>query len=176
MSRSVRITKKSRMVAEFVNAIVDLEKDGFIAMTKSQMVSTVVTANIGEEASTAIKTMLADELANELERYFLESVREAAEVIGRPYHMVTMKYFKQNKMAKSKYTMQQQVSVFGNGSSKAAGVRFVPEGVKNDPMLLLTLEKKMAESQSIMKSVEAQVEREIISGAVTVDRLSLEAK
>lgn len=172
MSKQVRNTKKSRLVSEFAASITGLYREEYTEMSKSQIVSGVIDLNVGAAASTAIRTILEDELANELERYFHEAVSEAAESIGRPWHMVTVEFFKQSKMAKSKYTMQQQVCVFGNGSGKgkAAGVRFVPEGNINDPMLLLTLEKKMDNSAYVAKAVEARVKNYIESGAVSPDK------
>lgn len=172
MDHPVRKTKKTRMVGDFADSIVDLHKEGFIAMSKSQIVSGVVISSTKEEASTAVKTLLEDELANELERYFRDAVKEAASIIKRPYHMVTVKYFKE-RHKHSKYSMQEKVSVFGASNGKSAGVRFVPEGVTNDPMLLLTLEKRMDNSANVANAVKTKVRKDIESGAVTPEQAAV---
>ena len=168
MSKPVRNTKKSRMIAEFSEAIVDRFLNGDNAISKSEIVADVLDNNIGPEASTTIRTMIEDELANELERYFYESVKQAESVIDRPSHLVTNKYFKQENVLKSKYSAQQMVCCFGNGRiGKAAGVRFVPEGVTDDALLLLSLERKIDTTNKTVETRTAQLEKDISSGAAS---------
>jgi hypothetical protein len=167
-TKPVRNTKKSRMIAEFAEAIVDRYIGGDNAISKSEIVAEVINNNVGAEASTTIRTMLEDELANELERYFYEAVKVALAVIDRPSHLVTKKYFRQEHVAKSKYTAQQMVCVFGNGrQGKADGIRFVPEGVTDDPLLLISLEKKIDCTNKTVATRNVQLEKDIESGAVT---------
>ena len=167
-NHTVRNTKKSRLVAEFSEAIIDMYSSEVSAISKGAIVDAVLDNSIGPDASTAIRTMLEDELANELERYFIDSVKDAAQAIDRPYHLITKKYFKLKKFPDSKYEAQRCVCTFGNGrTGPAAGVRFVPEGVTDDPFLLLQLEKKIDCSNKSIKTQNKQVEHALQSGAVT---------
>jgi hypothetical protein len=171
-TKPVRNTKKSRIIAELSEAIIDQYLTGDNAISKGEIVAMVITNNIGSEASTAIRVMLEDEIANELDRYFYEVVKIAAEAIGRPHHLVTNKYFKQENLVKSKYTAQQMVCVFGNGRmGKAAGVRFVPEGVTNDPYLAIAMEKDFCRVKGVNKGLNDRVEEATSSGALTGDTI-----
>ena len=151
-NHTVRNTKKSRLVAEFSEAIIDMYSSEVSAISKGAIVDAVLDNSIGPDASTAIRTMLED----------------AAQAIDRPYHLITKKYFKLKKFPDSKYEAQRCVCTFGNGrTGPAAGVRFVPEGVTDDPFLLLQLEKKIDCSNKSIKTQNKQVEHALQSGAVT---------
>jgi hypothetical protein len=162
--KQTRNTKKSRMVAEFCEAIVDCYVAGENVVTKTDIINTVIDTNLGHEASPAIRTMMEDELANELERYFRDAVKCATDIIDRPHHLITNKYFKWEKALESKYTAEQCVAAFGNGrGAKAVGVRFVPEGVEDDPLWMIATEKNFNTMAAGVNTRMAKLNRQLDS-------------
>ncbi len=125
-----RITKKSRLVKEFSDCMVDLVTSGTNDPSKKEVVSCVVSNSITPQAGVSIETILQEELANELDRYWSEVVKLSAERLGLPYHGINKHYYKAKGkgLAKSKAEAQGHVATFANGRTGAAvGVRFVEQ-------------------------------------------------
>jgi hypothetical protein len=155
------------MVAEFSESIVDLVASGNEAPSKGCIVDDVVDNNLGQDASPIIRSMMTDELANELERYWRDAVKAAADVINTPHHFVTKKYYKRKCYPKSKDECRSQVAVFGNGrTGPSEGVRFVPEDSHDDVYLAVALEKRMEGVNGQVKAVNKEIGKAVNSGSL----------
>jgi hypothetical protein len=95
--------------------------------------------------SKAMTDLLATELANLLDNYFNDVCKLAEIELSLPYHLTSREWYKRGaKFPKSEEEARQYVVVFGNGKTgRAAGVRFVTEEDEPDPMLLVSLNKKI---------------------------------
>ena len=169
-----RNTKKSRLVGEFSNSIVELVLEENYAPSKMDIIENVVNQSLGHGASIAIRTLMEDELANELERYFRDSVKAAADELDMPYHLVSRKYYTRRSFPASKDIARTQIATFGNGrGNKAAGIRFVDtsQGDVNDIYLMLVAEKRMMNTKSIVDSTVDFVEKGVAKGALPVETM-----
>lgn len=158
MSGSIRNTRKSRLIAEFSEAVVDLVLEGVQAPSKGEIVERVVASNI-VGTSSAIRSVVTDEMANELERYFSEVCKSAGQAMGDvDYHLVTSAFYKRKRPVPQSYEeARQYVCVFGNGrTGKAAGVRFPTEQDQPDAMLLVATEKSI---DVINKAIETHMQK-----------------
>jgi len=165
----VRNTRKSRIVEQIADAIAELVSGGDTSPSKSEIVSSIVNGSLNEAASPAIRAMLEDEVANNLDRYFSESCEAASKLLapsGVPaaFHYVTTSYYKARRpVPRSEEEARQYVVCFGNGrTGKAAGVRYPTAEDEPDAMLLIHLQKS---SETIRKAVETH-------NAKFVERLS----
>ena len=151
----VRVTKKSRLVAEFGDCVVELVLEGNSSPSKDVIVEAVVDNTLGDGASTAIRTLLEDELANELCRYFSDIVRYAHNELEAPYHLVTKAYYDKRKaLPETKAEARAFVSTFANGRSRgAAGVRFVVDNSDVDVYLAVVAEKRIDVSRQSVEKV-----------------------
>lgn len=167
--KTVRNTKKSRLVSEFSECVSLMVIDGITAPSKSQIVDCVARASLDESVSVAIKTMLEDELANELERYFPDVCKAAQEVLDAPFHLVNAEFYKKSRksLAKSKAVARTQVATFGNGrTGKAKGVRFVMQTSSVDIYLAIVAEKRQNTTNCIIKNTNEFLVGAVESGAL----------
>jgi len=163
-----RVTKKSRMVSEIAECIVDIVAAGNSAPSKGMITECVVTNSLGADASAAIHSLLTDEVANEVDRYFYDSVKAAADVIDQPWHLTTKEFYrKRNKPPESKEQAKSRVATFGNGRrGPAMGVRFVPEGAIDDLYLAVAMEKRFDNTKSIVDATQRAASQAVDSGAL----------
>lgn len=157
------------MVSEFSECVALMVIGGITAPSKSQIVDCVARASLDESASVAIKTMLEDELANELERYFPDVCKAAQEVLDAPFHLVNSEFYKKSRksFAKSKEEARKQVATFGNGrTGKAKGVRFVMETSSVDIYLAIVAEKRVVATNGTIKSTNSFINDAVVSGAL----------
>lgn len=169
MTEVIRNTRKSRLIADFSEAVVDLVLDGTKAPSKCEIVEKVVASNI-TGTSSAIRSLLTDEMANELERYFADVCKVAAQAMGdKDYHLVTSAYYKRKRPVPQSYEEARQfVCVFGNGrTGKSAGVRFPDASDQPDAMLLVATEKSI---DVINKAIETHQEK--MKGAINSPALT----
>lgn len=175
MSESRRTTKKSRLVEEFSECIVDLVAAGNNAPTKADIVNCVVSNSLHDGVSVAIKTMLEDETANELERYFTDAIKVAANCIDRPWHYVNKKFYK-GKFPESEEAARQMLVTFANGrTQKAHGVRFVLEDGP-DVFIGLQADKAQARVKGQVKNYVEDISSNIEKGVLANDRVQLIGK
>lgn len=140
-----RVTKKSRTVEEFVSAIVERVDSGQFDLAKSTIVDAVVTAAVVPGTSKAVTDVLSTEMSNLLDNYFSEVCKAAELELRIPYHLTSKAWYKRGATPpQSEEEARQYVVVFGNGNTgRAAGVRFVTREDEPDPMLLVSLNKRM---------------------------------
>lgn len=181
MNVSKRNTKKSRIVAEMAECTADLVLAGNIAPAKGAVVTCVINNSLGEGASTAIKTLLEDELANELERYYAEVCKAASIILnGAPYHYVKAAYYKKlRKFPESKEEARERMVLFGNGTTgKAVGVRYVLSD-KTDLYLAVQAEKQIDNVNSIINRGNEKLVNMANTGALpplNLDKLAKPSK
>ena len=158
MSEIVRNTRKSRLISDFSDAVVELVAEGNKSPSKGDIVEKVVSANI-IGTSSAIRSLLTDEMANELERYFSDVCKCASTALGNvDYHLVTSLYYKRRKpVPQSEAEARSFVCVFGNGrTGKSAGVRVPDSSDQPDVMFYIATEKSI---DVINKALATQMER-----------------
>ena len=172
MSESRRTTKKSRLVEEFSECIIDLVYGGNNSPTKADIVNCVVSNSLNEGVSIAVKTMLEDETANELERYFTDAIKVAADNIDRPWHYVNKKFYK-SKFPESEEAARHMLVTFANGrTQKAHGVRFVlADGP--DVFVGLQAEKAQAQIQGQVKGYVEKITKGVQQGVLSDGRVKL---
>jgi hypothetical protein len=141
---NIRNTKKSRTVNEFADCIIDIVEAGNPSPSKTDIVKCVLEGSLSESAPVMVRTMLEDELANELDRYFKESVEQAAEKLNLPYHMVSKHFYRCKEIPTDLEGSRKLVASFGNGrGSKAVGVRFVENDETGiDPLYAIAMDKR----------------------------------
>lgn len=141
---AVRNTRKSRLVREMAEAVVQLVENGNRAPTKAKIAEQVVDNSMGEFASSVMRTVLQEEISNELERYFSEVCRAAGDAMnGAQFHYTSAAYYRSGKRVPQTYEEAKRFVVcFGNGrTGNASGVRFPTIEDEPDSMLLVATQK-----------------------------------
>lgn len=169
MNKITRNTKKSRLVSEFSDCLVDMVLSEIVAPSKSQIVDCVVNASLDGGVSVAIKTMLEDELANELDRYFHDVCEASRNVLDMTYHLVNSKYYKRRKdFPSSKAEARAEIATFANGrTGKAQGVRFITDSENVDVYLAIVAEKRMENTNAVVKNTSDFVSDAVKKGALS---------
>lgn len=159
MSEVIRNTRKSRLVADFAEAVCELYLEENKSPSKSDIVERLVATNMSGP-SAVIRSLLTEEMANELERYFAEVCKSASMALGDvDYHLVTTAYYKGKKRPVPETYEQARrfVCVFGNGQTgKSAGVRFPDASDEPDAMLYIATAKSI---DVVNKAIETHLKR-----------------
>ena len=165
-----RVTKKSRTVSEFVDTIIELVDDGTRDIQKSVLVDAVVSGAIADGTSKAISDVLATEMANLLDNYFSDVCKAAEDELRLPYHLTSRAWYKKGaRPPQSEEEARQYVVVFGNGNTgRSAGVRFVTVEDEPDPMLLVSLNKRIDVINAAIKTRNLRLKTTLASEAVSV--------
>ena len=162
---SMRFTKKSRTIEEFVDAIEELVKDGSYDIPKSMLVDRVVEDAVVKGVNKVISDLLSQELANMLDNYFTEICQGASERLGSlPYHYTSRERYKRGfRMPASEAEAGRFVVVFGNGTrGSAAGLRFVDvEDTATDPMYLCVMRKRIEVGDDAAATRDAKLHNEL---------------
>lgn len=186
MSESIRNTKKSRLVSQFTECVVDLVASGVADPSKSDIVDCVVNASLGNGVTTVVKTILEDEMANELDRYFNEVIKSAGSVLDLPYHQVTAVYYDNKRrnggvIPETKEEAMCHIACEGNGakykittkkgktevvSKRAAGVRFITNDDAPDIYMRLLAKKKIDNMNIAIDSTTEFVNNAVVKGAL----------
>ncbi len=163
--KTQRVTKKSRNVDQFAAALAELFDKGTHDVSKAELVDYVVKAALVPGTSTAIVDILHAEMANILDSYWREICEAAKEMIDLPYHYTsTVWYQKGQKQPDNEIDAKEFVIVVGNGRrGKAAGVRFVTPDDEPDPMLLVSLNKRMDVVNAAIKTRNERLTKDLNS-------------
>ena len=178
----VRSTHKSRMVEEISGAIFSLYCDGITAPSKSMIADHMVSGYLMPNAPITAKSAMLSSTADDVEKYFKESVKAAANDMDLPFHFVTRRFYLDTAKGEkvdtcSKSQLASWVSVFANGrSSKAAGVRFVEKESQNDALLMISIEKQqttlVGAIDAFVAKTEAGVQHGALPAGATVARIN----
>lgn len=174
-----RNTRKSRIVAEMADAIVELVSDGDRAPSKERIVTSIVDNNLGPGADSSVRAILEDEMANILERYWSDICKKASESMNHAaFHYVSRKYYRSRRMPETYEEALAFVICFGNGRrGKAKGVRFPTEEEEPDAMMLVATQKSIDVVNAAFKTHFKRIERNLDSPALPDDkRLSLKGE
>lgn len=131
--KNIRITKKYRTLNAITSVIEEMvlgEND--CCPSIGRVVDSLVDDNLSENADPAIRTLVMDEIANDVTRYFPEACAQVSqENEDIPYHFVNNAFYKAVKSntyrtPETPEAARKFVAMFANGrGNKTAGVRFL---------------------------------------------------
>lgn len=168
----IRVTAKSRLVAELVEATVELVEEGNFSPTKSEIVTASAMRNLGEGASQVMRSLLEAEIANALEKYLPEVGEGSAKELGLQYHYTSQKFYKhRKKIPESLEEAKLYVVCFGNGRrGKAEGVRFVTREDEPDPLMAVATQKSVDTINAAITTQLSKIRAVIDSGVLGIER------
>jgi hypothetical protein len=164
----VRVTQKSRLVAEMSEALTELYDAGNCAPTKSEIITGAAARSLSDGASPVMKILLETEIANALDKYFQEVCDSASRQLGLQYHYTSRQFYKDKRRIPSSFVeAQAYVVCFGNGRrGSAEGVRFVTKEDEPDPLMAVFTQKSVDVINAAIRTQLTKVKAVLDSGVL----------
>ena len=143
-----RVTKKSRMLDAITDSMLELivEQDD-CCPSIGRISNMIADENLSEDANSAIRTLVLDEVTNDVTRYFQECCRIVSKRLGDvPYHFVTNKFYsKRYREPTNEAEARKYLAMFANGRGRnIEGARFLNsyQESKSDPMYAVYIKQR----------------------------------
>lgn len=174
MKPQKRITKKYRMMSVITEAIENV----VISMSDccpsiSSLSNTITDDSLKPNASSSIRTLVLDEVTNDVTRYFQEACKiVSSENEHLPFHFVTSKFYGKNyRTPLTKEEAREYVAMLGSG--KIVGVRYLidQEQTQKDKMYAVYVERLASNSENLNKAAAERFIIGIDTGAIDVSKV-----
>lgn len=168
-----RVTKKSRMLDAITDTMLDfiVEQDE-CCPSIGHISNMIADQNLSPNANSAIRTLVLDEVTNDVTRYFQECCKIASNRLGDvPYHFVTSTFYgKGYKTPTTEAEGREYVAMFANGRGRCIeGVRFLNslDAAGTDPMYCLYINQRSEVDDSKIRHTVKRVANGVKHGALT---------
>ena len=174
MHTPTRITKKYRIMVTITEAIEEVvinQED--CCPSISSISNAIVEDSLTKNASSVIRSMLLDEVTNDVTKYWQEACKiVAAENQHIPFHYVTSKWYgKKRRTPETEEEAKKYVAMFGSGG--IAGVRFLNdyEEASTDHCYAVFIQSLAENCEQQVKRIAQRFNDGIKSGAINVDKV-----
>lgn len=137
---------KAGLINDVSLAILDIVSGGNTHPSKKDVLGDMVKRALSAGSSTAVVSMVTNQMAIEIESYWGDASRKASEMMdNRHYHFTSSDFYEEGcKKPMTMVDAMKYVVCFGNGRrGKSAGVRFVSVDDQPDVMYLVATQKQV---------------------------------